>query len=185
MMYIVNMETINIEDIENVEDDKGTGYAYSHTELGQDAILKEAKRLEAEDGLSPDDAIRVAAATMDGAGDHEGETVESMQTCMDLFGKPVKGLSTSDIPVSRKDKYAATEARRHEAADRNVDPAAMWLKLSGIPGGRPVADKIIELISSGQEKASRYWNIIKACAEKNLTDSEIINILSETVNPKQ
>jgi hypothetical protein len=167
MLYIKSMDESHLE--------------FAHTDLAEQALRDEAKKLQDEEGLSADDAMRVAAATMDGAGDHEGKTVESMQTCMDLFGKPVKGLSGDDIPEERSDKYAVSEVKRHEAADRNMDLTALWLKLSAIDGGKPVADKIVELVDSKQEKLSRFWHLVRACVEKGYYDDEVVGILGDAV----
>ena len=156
-------------------------YDFAHTELAEQALRNEARILVEEEGLSEDDAMRVAAATMDGAGDHVGQTVESIQTCMDLFGKPVKGLSTSDIPNRRGDEYAASEAKRHEAADKKMDSGALWIKLSSIDGGRTVANKIAEIVDQKPDELIRFWHLIRACVEKKFSDPEIIKLLEETV----
>lgn len=77
---------------------------------------------------SPEDAIRMAAATLDGAGDREGATVESIQTCRDLGGQEVRGLTTNDTVKGREDKFARDETDRARAADLGVDDAEAWLK---------------------------------------------------------
>lgn len=100
---------------------------FAPTDIAYQGLRSEAERLQREEGLSPDEAMRVAASTMAGAGDNPQGTVESMQTCFDLEGKPVKGLTSDDIPVGRTDKFAKNIERRYRAAEIGVDEAERWL----------------------------------------------------------
>jgi hypothetical protein len=90
--------------------------------------LVDEKNALIEEGVSETDALRMAATTMDGAGDNRRGTVESLQTCYDLGGKEVKGLTGKDIPEERHDEYAENEEARHSAADAGEDEAAKWLR---------------------------------------------------------
>lgn len=90
-------------------------------------------------------------------------------------------MSGEDNPEERNDEFAASEIERHEAADRNMDLTALWLKLSAIHGGKPVADKIVELVDTKSEKLSRFWHLIRTCVEKEFDDDVIINILRDAV----
>jgi hypothetical protein len=91
-------------------------------------LRDEVKKLMKEDGLSESEALRVAASTMSGAGDNPSGTVESVQTCTDLEGRAVPGLTGDDIPAKRNDSFAKTEAERHDLADKGKDEAAEWLR---------------------------------------------------------
>ena len=101
---------------------------FAPTDIACRGLNAEAERLQKEEDLSPDEAMRVAASTMAGAGDNPQGTVESMQTCFDLEGKPVKGLTGDDNPIERKDEFAKNEEERHQAAEEGVDEAEQWLK---------------------------------------------------------
>ena len=100
---------------------------FAPTGIAHQGLNDEAQSLQ-EEGMSADDAMRVAASTMDGAGNNSQGTVESMQTCYDLQGKLVKGLTGDDRPRERRDEFAKNEEQRHEAAETGVDEAEQWLK---------------------------------------------------------
>lgn len=101
---------------------------FSITKIASEGLKREAERLIKEEGLSETDALRSAASTMDGAGDNPDGTVESVQTCTDLEGNPVAGLTSDDNPTERTDSFAASEEKRQEMADRGKDEAAEWLR---------------------------------------------------------
>lgn len=107
------------------------GGRIAHTEFAAKAIRRCAAKLF-DDGTAstPDEAIRIACATMDGAGDRKGMTVESIQTCMNLEGRPVPGLSTDDGLAERLDGYAGTVADRRERANNGTDAASLWMLLA-------------------------------------------------------
>gem|GEM_PF-6032055 len=101
---------------------------FAPTKIAAEGLRDEVNRLMKEDGLSQSDALRVAASTMSGAGDNPRGTVESVQTCTDIGGKTVCGVTGDDIPEERQDPYAATEEQRHDLADKGKDEAAEWLR---------------------------------------------------------
>ena len=101
---------------------------FSPTRIAGEGLHNEVKKLMKEEGLSEADALRVAASTMDGAGDNPRGTVDSVQTCRDIGGKPIKGLTGSDGPSERTDFFSETEEKRHEMADKGRDAAAKWLR---------------------------------------------------------
>ncbi len=155
-----------------------TQLEFAHTKVAEQALKTEARQLIEERGVSENDAMVIAAATMDGAG--EGETVESMQTCRNLFGEPVKGLTTDDIPERRQDEYAATEAERHASAEENKDLGALWLTLSNISSeGMSVANEIMELVTEDEKQLDRFWSDIRLCVDRNFSDDEIVQTLSK------
>jgi len=100
---------------------------FAPTKYASEGLKNEVKRL-VDEGLTEAEALRVAASTMSGAGNNPGGTVESVQTCMDIGGKCVPGLTGDDSPVERTDPFAATEVKRHEDANKGIDEAAQWLK---------------------------------------------------------
>ena len=101
----------------------------AHTRLATDAIYRCAEDLLRDGTAStPEEAVRIACATLDGAGDHEGWTVESMQTCTDLEGRPVREMSTNDCVDGREDEFSDNELLRHEVADMGGDVAERWLE---------------------------------------------------------
>ena len=164
----------------------GDGVDIAHSENARKGIFDEAKRLE-EEGMSPVDAMRVAAATMDGAG--EGATVESMQTCRDLFGEVVPGLTTDDSNEPRSDRYSRTEAKRHSRADSGTDLTALWLKLAEVktdtPGeGKEIANKMLERVMTRIDKPSRYLRVIRECVQKDLSGETALGILKDMVADK-
>ncbi len=162
-----------------------TPYTFSHSEYSEAGLLEEARKLE-EEGADPNDAMVIAAATMDGAGDNPKGTVESMQTCRTLFGEAVKGLTTSDIPRGRQDEFAESEGERHTNAEENKDLGALWLTLSNISvEGMVVANKITELVTENQKELDRFWNDIHVCVDRDFTDQEIIETLSKILEKNQ
>jgi hypothetical protein len=100
---------------------------FAPTDIASKGLNDESKALM-DEGMSETDALRSAATTMDGAGDNPHGTVESMQTCLDLEGNPVNGLTSNDVPMKRNDEFADNEEKRHEAADAGKDEAAEWLR---------------------------------------------------------
>ncbi len=100
---------------------------FAQTNIGGKGLKDEAEAL-IDEGMSETDALRTAATTMDGAGDNPDGTVESVQTCFDLQGNPVEGLTSDDIPRERTDEFSKSEAERHYAADEGKDEAEEWLK---------------------------------------------------------
>ncbi|KKT39933.1 hypothetical protein A3K29_03890 [Candidatus Collierbacteria bacterium RIFOXYB2_FULL_46_14] len=134
---------------------------FAHTELAEEALRNYAGRLQSEDGIEANDAMRMAATVMDGAGDREGATVESVQTCMDLLKKPVRGLSSDDNALSRRDEFADSARLRHFLARRNMDLAGFWLKLVEMdPGlGRELGNRMQELVDAGKADELRFGKI--------------------------
>lgn len=101
----------------------------AHTRIADKAIADLVSELMADGTASSEaEAIRIACATMDGAGEREGATVESMQTCRDLLGESVPGLTTEDGVEGRKDKFAQTKDTRAEKAEEGKDTAESWLR---------------------------------------------------------
>ena len=107
---------------------KDSSIEFAHTALAQEATFREARRLVDDEGVSWNDAMRAAATTLDGAADHPGKTVESVQTCTDLERNPIMGVSGDDIPEARNDPFGSSERKRHEEAELGLDEAAGWLK---------------------------------------------------------
>lgn len=109
--------------------DDMTDYSeFAPTKIAGEGLRDEVEKLMKEDGLSEAEALRVAASTMRGAGDNPRGTVESVQTCTDIGGRTVCGVTGDDIPEQRQDPFAKTEAERHDLADRGKDEAAEWLR---------------------------------------------------------
>lgn len=100
---------------------------FAHTDVARKGISDEVKKLM-EEGVSESDAVRMAASTLDGAGDNPEGTVESVQTCLDIEGRSVVGLTGDDVPIGRKDEYGKNEEQRHAAAESGVDEAEAWLR---------------------------------------------------------
>lgn len=101
----------------------------AHTKLASDAIYRCAEDLLRDGTAStPEEAVIIACATLDGAGDHKGWTVESVQTCTDLEGRPVAGMSTNDCTDIREDEFSDNELLRQEMADLGGDEAEKWLR---------------------------------------------------------
>lgn len=99
----------------------------AHIRVAADALLRAAYELLADGTVETlEEAVRIAAATLDGAG--EGVTVESMQTCRDLGGNKVAGLTTDDSVTFRVDPFGETESFRAEEAEQGVDDAEKWLR---------------------------------------------------------
>lgn len=151
---------------------EGTTLDFAHTELAEMALNEFAARLQKEDGIDANDAMRMAATLMDGAGDREGATVESVQTCMNLLKKPVAGLSGDDNALARRDEFASSARLRHFLATRNLDLAGFWLKLIEMDPveGRELGDKIQLLVDTGRADELRFGKIFywKYKEEKNL-----------------
>ena len=101
---------------------------FAPTKFAAEGLKQEAEKLMKEEGLSQEEALRVAASTMSGAGDNPSGTVESVQTCTDIGGRSVVGVTGDDIPEARLDPYAKTEQIRHQKARQGVDDAAEWLR---------------------------------------------------------
>jgi len=111
------------------DNDVMTDYSeFAPTKIAHEGIQDEVKRLMKDEGMSESDALRVAASTMSGAGDNPAGTVESVQTCTDLEGRSVPGLTGDDVPSKRTDPYAETEGIRHKKAEAGQDEADEWLK---------------------------------------------------------
>ncbi|EKD53611.1 MAG: hypothetical protein ACD_61C00007G0021 [uncultured bacterium] len=134
---------------------------FAHTELAEKALGDYARRLQEEDGINANDAMRMAATVMDGAADREGATVESVQTCMNLLKKPVRGLSGDDNALARRDEFADTARLRHFLASRNMDLAGFWMKLIEMDPieGRELGQKIQDLVDSGKADELRFGKI--------------------------
>ena len=99
----------------------------SYSSLTRKAILKEAERLLKEGVVSDwSEALRIAAATLDGTG--EDVTVEGIQTCRDIGGKPVSGLTTNDSPRKRTDEFSKSVEERAKKAEKGKDLAEEWLR---------------------------------------------------------
>lgn len=147
-------------------------FEFAHTELAENALKNYAARLQEEDGIDPNDAMRMAATVMDGAGDREGATVESVQTCMDLLKKPVRGLSGDDNALTRRDEFANSARLRHFLARRNLDLAGFWLKLVEMDPveGKELGNKIQQLVDEGKADELRFSKIFywKYKVEKEL-----------------
>lgn len=145
---------------------------FAHTELADQALRDYAKRLELEDGIDPNDAMRMAATVMDGAADRPGATVESVHTCMNLFKRPVNGLSGDDNSLARLDEFASDARLRHFLARKNCDMAGIWLQLFDMDPkeGRLLGDRMQALIDSGKVDALRFSKIFywKMKEEKRL-----------------
>lgn len=116
---------------------------FAQTNIGGKGLKDEAEAL-IDEGMSETDALRTAATTMDGAGDNPNGTVESMQTCFDLEGMPVKGLTSDDIPRDRKDEFAKNEEDRHAAADAGKDEAEEWLKKNDPEYFKNIEKKLVD-----------------------------------------
>ncbi|KKT48249.1 MAG: hypothetical protein UW41_C0036G0007 [Candidatus Collierbacteria bacterium GW2011_GWC2_44_18] len=158
---------------------------FTHSVKAEKGLRDEAARLVREDGLSENDALLAAAMTMDGAG--EGETVESMQTCRNLFKEAVPGLTTDDIPFARNDEFARSQSKRHKQAERGVDLASIWLTLSRIPeGGLEVANKIAETVDSDGKTLKRFQKIIFVLAVKERwSDAEVVKFLKKLIGEEK
>ena len=101
----------------------------AHSPLAERALMREAQRLfDSGEVESLVDGLRRACSTMDGAGNKRGETVESVQTCTDLFGEKVPGLTAPDTITPRTDKLARSETARRRRAEAGKDEAARWLR---------------------------------------------------------
>lgn len=87
------------------------------------------------EGWSAGAAAYEAAATLEGAG--ETATVNSIQTCTELGGIPVPGLTGTDSVTCRLDEHSKTQSRRLLAANLGFDAAAIFiLKHDGADGYR-------------------------------------------------
>ena len=109
----------------------------AHTRRAEQALILEAQRL-LNDGVvdSLESGLRVACTTMDGAANKPGETVESVQTCTDLFAKEVPGLTSPDTITPRTDNLARSEAARQHKAEKGEDAVEGWLRLHDPQYGR-------------------------------------------------
>lgn len=101
----------------------------AHTDLAERALILEAERLLQEGIVDTfEDGLRVAAATLDGAGDRSGSTVESVQTCTDLGRRPVRGLSCNDRVTVRLDEGWESAEERNAQAESGGDDVEAWLR---------------------------------------------------------
>jgi hypothetical protein len=102
------------------------GYDFGFDQESNRAMREEIQNLMDNEGMSYEQAAFAAAATLDGAG--ELATVNSIQTCTDIGGNPIPGLSGPDAAVCRLDENVATEVKRRRAAEKGQDEAALWLE---------------------------------------------------------
>ena len=101
---------------------------FAPTEISRKGLENEIKRLMREEGLTESEAMRVAASTIDGAGDNPLGTVESVQTCMDITGRPVRGVTGRDSATERTDTFSRTAEKRRTEAEAGIDEAEEWLR---------------------------------------------------------
>lgn len=94
-----------------------------------------AQQLMDEEGYSWNDASYIAAVEIDGASD-EGLTVESIQTCKDLFGESIRGVSGDDSVKKRQDPFLRSEKRRDFLASIGVDEGGDFLLKDSEDRGR-------------------------------------------------
>lgn len=133
---------------------------FTHSDVAEKGLRDFADELESE-GINPNDALRMAASVMDGAGDRSGATVESVQTCMDLLRKPVSGLSGDDNADTRRDEYSESARKRHFLARKELDMGGIWLKLYDMDNvsGKEIGDRMQKLVDEKRVDPIRFSKI--------------------------
>lgn len=99
---------------------------FAHNDAASRTLIRIAEQFASEFGISFEEALVIAAATMDGVSEDEF-TVQGVITCRDLKGGFVPGLTTRDTVEDRIDGFAKSETLRRLAAENGEDAAAKWL----------------------------------------------------------
>lgn len=102
---------------------------FSHSPLAERALIREAQQLFDNGEVdSLVEGLRMACTTLRGAANRPGQTVESVQTCTDLFAEKVPGLTGSDTVTGRTDRLVRSSEARRRRAEAGKDEAAKWLR---------------------------------------------------------